>query len=253
MPQAPVFHLHQVSKAYSNGVVALQGLNFTVNRGEFVSLVGASGCGKSTVLRLVANLLNITEGEIEWSDSEPQQKLAFVFQQPALLPWATVFENIRLPLKLAGMSRNKSRTKVQEAIHLVGLTGFESAYPRQLSGGMKMRVSLARALVTDPQLLLMDEPFGALDELTRTKLNHDLLRLAQQQHWTVLFVTHNLYEAVYLSHRVLVMSSHPGQIVAEVPIDVAYPRPEDFRLSRPFHQYCDRVAVELTQATQGQY
>ncbi len=243
--------IHQVSKVYSNGTVALQDMNLTMGEGEFVSLVGPSGCGKSTVLRLIAGLGKISSGSIELSEDEHKPELAFVFQEAALMPWTTVLENVRLPLKLAGVPKRKSRTVVREAINLVGLTGFEYSYPRELSGGMKMRVSIARALVTQPTIMLMDEPFGALDEMTRSKLNSDLLHLWQQKHWTVVFVTHNIYEAVYLSNRVIVMAPRPGRVVADITIDAPYPRTEDFRTSRLCNEYCREVSARLTEAVTG--
>ncbi|MEC4803343.1 MAG: ABC transporter ATP-binding protein [Jaaginema sp. PMC 1079.18] len=241
MNARPLINFENVSKVYSNGTVALQEMSLTANAGEFISLVGASGCGKSTVLRLAAELIKPSSGQVTWTEDKWREKLAFVFQEPALMPWATLLENVRLPLKLAGIPGRKSRNTVQEALHRVGLNGFEKSYPRQLSGGMKMRASLARALVTQPEVMLMDEPFGALDEMTRSKLNRDLLQLWQQQQWTVLFVTHNLYEAVFLSKRVVVMAANPGRFVTEITIDAPYPRTEEFRTSRLYNDYCREV------------
>ncbi|MBD1921716.1 ABC transporter ATP-binding protein [Microcoleus sp. FACHB-831] len=247
MNPCPAITLSHVSKAYSNGTVALQDMNLTIAESQFVSLVGPSGCGKSTALRIMAGLGKMSSGTIEWGEHEPQRELAFVFQEAALMPWANVFDNVRLPLKLAGVSKQKSRAAVQEAIYLVGLNGFEKSYPRELSGGMKMRVSIARALVTQPKILLMDEPFGALDEMTRSKLNSDLLALWQEKRWTVVFVTHNIYEAVYLSNRVVVMAARPGRVVADVKIDAAYPRTEEFRTSKLCNEYCREVSARLTE------
>ncbi|MEM9505273.1 MAG: ABC transporter ATP-binding protein [Cyanobacteria bacterium P01_E01_bin.43] len=241
---APAIALHQVDKIYANGMVALQGLTLAVQPGEFVSLVGPSGCGKSTVLRLMAGLGDVSSGVIE-GPAQSDRALAFVFQEAALMPWATVVENVHLPLKLQGKSLRASRSPIQAALNRVALQGFEQSYPRQLSGGMKMRVSIARALVTNPHLLLMDEPFGALDEMTRSRLNHDLLSLWEQYHWTVVFVTHNIYEAVYLSNRVLVMAAQPGRLVAEVAIDAPHPRDEAFRTSPLFNHYCREIAHHL--------
>ncbi|MGE5658663.1 MAG: ABC transporter ATP-binding protein [Actinomycetota bacterium] len=243
--------LHRVSKAFANGTVALQEMNLTVEQSQFISLVGPSGCGKSTVLRLIAGLGKMTAGTIEWGLHQPQQELAFVFQEPALMPWTTVLENIRLPLKLAGTPAVKSRAAAQEVIDLVGLNGFEQSYPRQLSGGMKMRVSIARALVTQPRILLMDEPFGALDEMTRSKLNSELIQLWHQKRWTVIFVTHNIYEAVYLSQRVIVMAARPGRVIADVAIEAPYPRTEDFRTSRLCNEYCQHIFASLSEAVAG--
>lgn len=247
MSQSPAININHVNKVYANGTVALQDMNLSINEGEFISLVGPSGCGKSTVLRLIAGLGKMNSGTINLG-SHQEPELAFVFQEAALMPWATVLENVRLPLKLAGVSPHKSRATVQEALNLVGLAGFERNYPRELSGGMKMRVSIARALVTQPSIMLMDEPFGALDEMTRSKLNSDLLALWQQKRWTVVFVTHNIYEAVYLSNRVLVMAARPGRVIADIAIKAAYPRREEFRTSRLFNEYCREVSARLSQA-----
>lgn len=254
MTVSPAITLSHVSKVYTNQTIALQDLNLTIEEGQFVSLVGPSGCGKSTALRLMAGLGKMSSGSIEWGAGQTQtpKDVAFVFQEPSLMPWATVFENVRLPLKLAGQSRSESRMAVQEAIYLVGLNGFEQCYPRELSGGMKMRVSIARALVTKPKLLLMDEPFGALDEMTRSKLNSDLLSLWQEKRWTVVFVTHNIYEAVYLSNRVIVMAPRPGRVVADVAIEAGYPRTEEFRTSNLCNDYCREVLTQLTEATLGE-
>jgi NitT/TauT family transport system ATP-binding protein len=241
MNSNPAISLSHVSKVYANGTVALQDLNLEVGEGEFVSLVGASGCGKSTVLRLIAGLGRMSAGEIGRS----LDKLAFVFQDAALMPWATVQDNVGLPLKLAGTSARARSASVMEAIALVNLQGFEQAYPRELSGGMKMRVSIARALVTQPQVLLMDEPFGALDEMTRGKLNSDLLDLWLRKRWTVVFVTHNIYEAVYLSNRVIVMAARPGRVVADVAIASPYPRTEEFRTTPLYNDYCRKVSHAL--------
>ncbi|WP_448565164.1 ABC transporter ATP-binding protein [Trichothermofontia sp.] len=259
MNNSIAFSLNHVSKVFANGTVALQDMHLTVQASQFISLVGPSGCGKSTVLRLVAGLSGLSTGRIEWGSDSPTpshhraqspQNLAFVFQESALMPWATVLDNVCLPLKLSGMSRRSAQIAAQEALHLVGLTGWDRHYPRELSGGMKMRVSIARALVTQPNLLLMDEPFGALDEITRSKLNNDVLELWQQKRWTVLFVTHNIYEAVYLSQRVIVMAPRPGRVIADVTIDAPYPRTEAFRTSEICNQYCREVSAHLSEAMQ---
>lgn len=240
---APVtFALHHVHKTYNSGAIALQDMTLQVPTGQFVSLVGPSGCGKSTVLRLLAGLEQPSQGQIDRPSIEAGFSLAYVFQEPALLPWATVTENVALPLKLAGQSPRQRQTAVADILAKVGLTEFGRAYPRELSGGMKMRVSIARALVTQPQVLLMDEPFGALDEITRSQLNEKLLDLWQRQQWTVVFVTHNLYEAVYLSSRVVVMASKPGRSIADLPIDLPYPRHPDLRTSPQCNRYCREIA-----------
>jgi NitT/TauT family transport system ATP-binding protein len=240
-----VITLNHVGKVYSNGNVALEDINFSIQKSEFVSLVGASGCGKSTVLRIIAGLGKPSSGNISWGKSQAEQKLTFVFQDAALLPWANVTENVALPLKLAGIPQRDITTRIKHAIAQVGLKGFEDNYPRQLSGGMKMRVSIARALVQKPDILLMDEPFGALDEITRGRLNTELLDLCQQYQWTVIFVTHNIYEAVYLSRRVLVMGAKPGRIVAQIEIDTPYPRSQEFRTSSLYNQYCREISQYL--------
>ena len=243
-----------VSKTFSNGTVALKGLDLTIREHEFVTLLGPSGCGKSTALRLIAGLSDSTGGAIAWAaDADhgvggAQSDLSFVFQEPTLMPWATVFDNIYLPLRLAGVSRGDAAAPVADVIAMVGLDGFEPSYPRELSGGMKMRVSIARALVTKPRLLLMDEPFAALDEITRFKLNNDLLELWRNQSWTVIFVTHSVYESVYLSSRIAVMAARPGRIVGEIDIDAPYPRDEDYRTSQPYNEFCRRVAAMLRTA-----
>jgi NitT/TauT family transport system ATP-binding protein len=247
--------LSNVSKVYKNGTVALQDLNLTIEAGQFVSLLGPSGCGKSTVLRIVAGLGQMSTGQLYWSnqgsswDNHRSQRLAFVFQEAALMPWATVADNVKLPLKLAKVPKREATKLAAEALQMVELQGCEQSYPRQLSGGMKMRTSIARALVTKPEVLLMDEPFGALDEMTRSRLNSDLLDLWQQQHWTVLFVTHNIYEAVYLSNRVVVMAARPGRVIADVSIKAPYPRTEEFRTTPLFNSYCRQISQALADST----
>jgi NitT/TauT family transport system ATP-binding protein len=247
MSLSSAIRLSDISKVYANGTIALQGLSLDIGEGQFVSLVGPSGCGKSTVLRIIAGLGNITSGNLDWGASiRSQRQLAFVFQDAALMPWATVQENVRLPLKLAGVAKTAAAIAAAAAIALVDLQGSEQSYPRELSGGMKMRVSIARALVTQPKVLLMDEPFGALDEMTRSRLNSDLLDLWSQKQWTVVFVTHNIYEAVYLSNRVVVMAARPGRVVADLAIDFPYPRTEEFRTSLLFNEYCREISQILS-------
>jgi NitT/TauT family transport system ATP-binding protein len=226
---------------YYGSTPILQGIDLTIDRGEFVAIVGASGCGKSTLLKIVAGLLTPHSGTLIWQGS-PQ--LSFVFQEPALMPWARTIDNVALPLKLAGVS--EARARAQQALELVGLPDWDRAYPHQLSGGMKMRVSIARALVTQPQVMLMDEPFGALDDLTRHKLNSELTALSTAQAWTTIFVTHNIGEAVYLADRVLIMAAQPGRIMGEVEIPVAQPR-TDFRYSAEHNEYCRLVSAQLSQ------
>jgi len=235
-----------VHKKYGNGTVALQAVNLEVRQGDFISLVGPSGCGKSTLLRIVAGLGDASSGTVTVggaSPTSPQAKgfTSFVFQEATLLPWRPVRGNVELPLELSGTPKSEWNRTVDEALEMVGLSGFANAYPRELSGGMRMRVSIARALVTKPKLLLMDEPFGALDEITRQKLNGDLLELRARIGATVIFVTHNVFEAVFLSSRIAVMSARPGRISEEILIDQTYPRENTFRGSPEFGQTVLRV------------
>jgi len=247
--------LRGVSKRYANGMQALSSVDLAIGDGEFVSLLGPSGCGKSTLLRLIAGLGSITGGSIEWANGahggagRERPNLGFVFQEPTLMPWATVFNNVHLPLKLAGVRRRDARPKIEEALAMVGLERFAEAHPRQLSGGMKMRVSIARALVTRPRVLLLDEPFAALDEITRFRLNNDLLALWQRQHWTVVFVTHSVFESVYLSQRVVVMRTHPGRVASEIRVSAPYPRDESFRTSSIYNDFCRGTSLELSRVT----
>jgi NitT/TauT family transport system ATP-binding protein len=247
----PLVRLRQAGKRFSNGTQALQGLDLELRRGEFVSLLGPSGCGKSTALRLIAGLTSPSNGAVDWPDSDPassDERLSFVFQEPTLMPWRTVFANVRLPLQVQGMSRAEATPRIHEALARVGLAGFAKAYPRQLSGGMKMRVSIARALVTQPRLLLMDEPFAALDEITRSRLNDDLLALWAAQRLTIAFVTHSVFESVFLSNRVVVMAPRPGRVVADIAIDAPYPRDDAFRTSETYNHYCRVVSAALKSA-----
>ena len=245
--------LRGVTKVYDNGVGALGPLDLDVHNGEFVSLLGPSGCGKSTALRLIAGLSAPTAGSI--SVARPAgagHSIGFVFQEPTLMPWASVRENVRLPLKLSDTPAAEAAGRVDAALTQVGLAEFADAYPRELSGGMKMRVSLARALVTDPDILLMDEPFAALDEITRFRLNNDLLALWRDLRKTVIFVTHSVFELVYLSQRVIVMTARPGRIGAEFRIDAPEPRAEEFRTSADYAACCRMVSNALAPSYQGQ-
>ncbi len=217
--------------------------------GEFVSLLGPSGCGKSTALRIVAGLSAPSAGTVEWPAGAA--KIGFVFQEPTLMPWADVAANVRLPLKLAQADETQSRAATMQALAHVGLADVANAYPRELSGGMKMRASIARALVTDPHLLLMDEPFAALDEITRFKLNNDLLALWQKVQRTVIFVTHSVFESVYLSQRIVVMTPRPGRVSADIAVPAPYPRDERFRTSADYAGYCRVVSEALAQAMGG--
>jgi len=246
---AALVALRGVDKVYSNGVVALKGLDLAVREGEFLSLLGPSGCGKSTVLRLIAGLGDLSAGTIEWSSRRGE--IGFVFQDPTLMPWASVFDNIYLPLRVKGIDKRESKSRVEGAMEQVGLAGSGNAYPRELSGGMRMRVSIARALVAQPRVLLMDEPFAALDEITRFKLNDDLRRLWASQHWTVVFVTHSVFESVYLSTRILVMSARPGRVSSEVAIEVDPAREPSFRTSNAYAEQCRTVSARLGEAMQA--
>jgi NitT/TauT family transport system ATP-binding protein len=251
-PAPSVVTLSGVGKTFANGTRALRNLNLDIWPGEFVSLLGPSGCGKSTVLRLIAGLSQPSRGAIEWKGQEGHVPggIGFVFQEPTLMPWATVAGNVRLPFKLGGLPADAD-ARVAAALARVGLDGFAASYPRELSGGMKMRVSIARALVTEPSLLLMDEPFAALDEITRFKLNNDLLVLWQALEKTVVFVTHSVFESVYLSQRIVVMTSRPGRVFTELAIDAPYPRDERFRTSAAYAALCRRTSEALADAMQA--
>lgn len=249
---APLVSLRNVSKRFSNGTLALQGMSLDCGEHDFISFLGPSGCGKSTALRLIAGLTRLSSGEMRWAASpanggagQIDRDLGFVFQEPTLMPWAKVFENVWLPLKLTGVSRDAAAPVVAQALEMVGLSRFADVYPRELSGGMKMRVSIARALVTRPRLLLMDEPFAALDEMTRIKLNNDLLAIWREQHFSVIFVTHSVYESVYLSNRIVVMAARPGRVIDEIRIDEPYPRGEAYRTSSRYNAHCQSVSQAL--------
>ncbi|RQP22951.1 ABC transporter ATP-binding protein [Piscinibacter terrae] len=237
--------LKDVHKQFATGVVALQQVSIEVAEQEFVSLLGPSGCGKSTILRLVAGLDRPSSGQIMSPAMTSAADTAFVFQDATLMPWASVFDNVWLPLRLDGESRSASEARVLDALARVGLKGFEKAFPAELSGGMRMRASIARALVTRPRVMLMDEPFAALDEFTRHKLNDDLLACWQAQRFATLFVTHSVLESVFLSQRVLVMGPRPGRVVAEVVIDEPYPRSASFRESPRYHAACAQLNLAL--------
>jgi NitT/TauT family transport system ATP-binding protein len=254
----PAVEAQAADKTYANGTQALLPVNLAVAAGAFVTLLGPSGCGKSTLLNLVAGLLQPTGGRVlRWgrpagaAGGGSGPRLGYVFQQPTLMPWARVLANVRLPLDLAGEPRAASDERVRAALRLVGLERFERALPRELSGGMQMRASIARSLVTEPQLLLMDEPFGALDEITRNRLDSDLLGLWAARKLTVMFVTHSIHEAVFLSQRVLVMAARPGRVVDEVLIDEPYPRAAEFRVSTRFSQHAQRLQQALLAASGG--
>ena len=234
---------------------ALKNLNLEIPANQVTAFIGPSGCGKSTLLKMVAGLVEPSDGKLMlWrrdSREKAQVPLSFVFQEATLMPWSSVHSNVRLPLDLAGVPRAEANTRVSEALELVGLGKFANVLPRELSGGMQMRVSIARGLVTRPKLLLMDEPFGALDEITRNKLDSDLLRLWQEQNLTVVFVTHSIHEAVFLSQRVIMMAARPGRVVEDIAIREPFPRSEEFRVSPAFSHYARQLQDSLLQASQS--
>ncbi len=237
--------LRRVGKRYATGTVAVQGVDLTIAQGEFLALLGPSGCGKSTLLRMIAGLDTATAGSIAWPRGTSGRDIGFVFQEPTLMPWASAAANVALPLRLAGVAAAEAEARAVIALGQVGLAGFERAYPRALSGGMKMRVSIARALVTKPGLLLMDEPFAALDEITRHRLNNDLLALWERERFTAIFVTHSTFESVYLAQRIVVMAARPGRVAAEIAVDAGYPRGEVYRTSAEYAAHCRAVADRL--------
>jgi NitT/TauT family transport system ATP-binding protein len=250
--QAPsLVALRGVGKVFANGTQALGGLDLDVRAGEFLALLGPSACGKSTALRIVAGLTAPTEGAVDWPQAvadDDENRIGFVFQDPTLMPWASVLDNVRLPLKLAGGPAAKAGARVDAALGRVGLDEFRHVFPRELSGGMRMRVSIARALVTEPALLLMDEPFAALDEITRFKLNNDLLELWQALRTTVVFVTHSVFESVYLASRIVVMAARPGRVFGELKVEAPYPRDQNFRTSAEYAAFCRSASRMLAQA-----
>lgn len=269
MNTPPTIELDRVERRFPNGTLALDGCSLSIAQGEFVTLLGPSGCGKSTVLRLIAGLDRPSAGTLRvvpggsvaatGADGVPGPQrtpgveartgasptISFVFQEPTLMPWATVFDNVWLPRRLAGESRDAARAEVEAVLGRVGLEAFKTSFPRELSGGMKMRVSIARALVSRPRVLLMDEPFAALDEITRERLNDDLLDWCRALGLTVVFVTHSVFEAVYLSERVLVMSERPGRVVDEIVIDEPFPRGDAFRTSERYARWCAQASRAL--------
>ena len=246
-----LLRLDAVDKVFPGDVQALRDMSLTVREGDFISLLGPSGCGKSTALRLIAGLSRPTSGRIDWAGARKEGDLGVVFQEPTLMPWATVFENVFLPFRLEGRALSSVRDDIFDVLKLVGLDRFQNAYPRELSGGMKMRVSIARAMVTQPRLILMDEPFAALDEITRFKLNNDLLAMQTRIGCTVIFVTHSVFESVFLSDRIVVMAARPGRVIEEVRVDAPYPRSEDFRTSADYAAHCRAASRALKQAMEA--
>lgn len=238
-----------IGRMFNDGTKALNEATFRIEEGKFTAILGPSGCGKSTLLRLISGLDFVTAGTLDWPNGKPENhEIGFVFQDPTLMPWATVWDNIFLPLRLSDRTRADATDRIAEVISLVELEGFEDARPHQLSGGMRMRVSIARALVMKPRILLMDEPFAALDEMTRFRLNDDLLRIVSEIACTVLFVTHSVFEAAYLADKVLVMSPRPGRISGEVPIDYDRARTADLRNSADYAARCGAITDRLRRA-----
>lgn len=255
---APVaVSIHGLSKTFSRGTQALAQIQLTIEEGEFVCLLGPSGCGKSTLLQLIAGLERPSTGEIRWWGQgagilgQEGHRVGYVFQEATLMPWSDVRRNVRLPLDLLACPRVEAERRVAQTLALVGLGSFAAAYPHELSGGMQMRAAIARALVSAPRLLLMDEPFGALDELTRNRLNTELLTLWAGQHVTVVFVTHSMTEAAFLGSRVLVMSPRPGRLAGEVIIEEPYPRTDDFRTSARHLAYVRQLGQMLQEVSHG--
>jgi NitT/TauT family transport system ATP-binding protein len=241
----PEIALRGVCKRYRNAAVALEGISLTVERGEFVTFLGPSGCGKSTLLKLVSGLSPVSEGEVQINGMTPvnaRELMSFIFQEATLLPWRTVEQNVGLGMELEYAARAARKERVAKMLELVSLGHVAKRYPRQLSGGMKMRVSIARALASRPRILLMDEPFAALDEMTRDRLNEELLRLYCEQKWTVMFVTHSVAEAVFLSTRVVILAAHPGRVAHEIQVDLPWPRTAEIRESKAFEEQVTRAS-----------
>jgi NitT/TauT family transport system ATP-binding protein len=242
--EVPHICLRGVTKRYGSVALVLENIDLTVSKGEFVSIIGPSGCGKSTILKLVSGLTPVTSGSLLVDGMTPanaREIVSFIFQDPTLLPWRTVAKNVALALELDHSPRDTRQERVNTLLELVGLSHVAKSYPRQLSGGMKMRVSIARALASKPRILLMDEPFAALDEMSRDRLNEELLRLKEELKWTVLFVTHSVAEAVYLSDRIVVLAPHPGRVAHEIVVDLPSPRDAELR-SSPAMDECIAVA-----------
>ncbi len=245
-----IISLKEVKKSFENGTLAVNGMSIEVSKGEFISFLGPSGCGKSTVLKMISGLLRPSSGQINIEGIRPDdknfaQEIGFVFQDATLMPWATVEDNVFLPLRLKGISRKNASEEIEMILNKVGLKEFHKSYPRELSGGMKMRVSIARALIMRPKLLLMDEPFAALDEMTRFKLNNDVLSFWENSDLTVIFVTHSVFESVYLSSRVIVMAPRPGRVVADISLNDNYPRSDEYRTTSAYAKNCRMVSNHL--------
>lgn len=245
----PLLSIAGIEKTFEGGIDALQNISLQITRGEFVTLLGPSGCGKSTLMRIVAGLTAPTRGQIAWSEPPTKGSIGVVFQESTLMPWLDARRNVETPLRIAGVADPQRRARAMDSLARVGLESFSGAYPRTLSGGMKMRVSIARALVTLPSVLLLDEPFAALDEFTRQQLNDDLLKICRSSGLTVLFVTHSIAESVYLSDRILIMSAQPGTIIQETKIAAPVLRTETFRHSPAFASQCGDISLALRERT----
>jgi NitT/TauT family transport system ATP-binding protein len=251
LPRVPAVQLAHVSKRFGLGAPIINDLSVVVAPGEFVSIIGPSGCGKSTILKLIAGLTHVSSGEISIEGMTPvnaREIMSFIFQDPTLLPWRTVRANIGLGLELEHATKERHETKVNALLEIVGLSHVADSYPRQLSGGMKMRVSIARALASNPGILLLDEPFAALDEITRDHMNEELLRLQREQGWTVIFVTHSVAEAVFLSTRILVLASHPGRLVHDISIALPTERNAATRRSEVYESLVSSTSRILREA-----
>ncbi len=251
----PIVEFKQVEKRYGEGPVILDRISFTAERGDFIALIGPSGCGKSTILKLISGLSPISGGSVAVDGMEPDnalEELAFVFQEPTLLPWLTVQKNVEVPLRLRSTRADRRSDLATKSLALVGLSERAGYYPRQLSGGQKMRVSIARALSLSPKILLLDEPFGALDEMTRDHLNEELLAIREQKAWTAFFVTHSVAEAVFLSNRIFVLSANPGRLHREVAVDLPYPRTEETRQSARYQSLVAEVSKLLRSVERNQ-
>jgi NitT/TauT family transport system ATP-binding protein len=242
-----IAELSGVERVFANGVKALGPFSLKIEHGEFLSLLGPSGCGKSTALRIIAGLLAPTSGTLRWHEEKP--RIGFVFQDPTLMPWAIVRDNVRLPLDLLGLSRAEADSRAEAALARVGLSSFSQSYPRALSGGMRMRVSIARALAAGPQVLMMDEPFAALDEISREALNEDLLQLWREDGLTIVFVTHSVYESTFLSTRIVTMTPRPGRVASEITLNSPPDRRADWRMTAEFADSARRVSQALRAAT----
>ena len=242
-----VLDISNAAKTFGSGTEALKAINLEIRKSSFVALLGPSGCGKSTLLRMISGLVTPSTGTLtkHLDDDKSSDQIGFVFQDPTLMPWANVSENVALPLRISGQDSTEIKERVENVLSWIDMTDFSQSYPRELSGGMRMRVSIARALVTEPSLLLLDEPFAALDEFTRSKLNEDLLAIWRAQEWTSIFVTHSIREAVFLAERVIVMSSRPGRIVADVEVPFGYPRSPDLQNNHAFADLCAAVSNYL--------